>query len=128
MKTNEELTVEFWKFLRRKGLTRKFKKNVEHAIEYSGYGDKFEKALSGDCINAVNHGFTWYATGEGQQFWENIHKEWMNYVNGIGGAIMVCGHSVKFNETDKTIAVGCYVIDWKEIKAVHSQIVKIEKE
>ncbi len=127
MKTNEELAVEFWKFLRKKGLTRKFKKNVKYAIEHSHYGDGFERTLSTNCADAVNRGFTWYATSEGQQFWEKIHIEWKNYVGEFDETIIVCGYPVRFNETDEIISVGCNTISWKEVKVVHSRIVKIEK-
>ena len=127
MKTNKELEVEFWKFLRKKGLTRKFKKNVKDAIEHNNYGNKFKSTLSKNCVEAVNYGFTWSKTTESHKFWDEIDDEWKRYVFKLDGGIAICGYPVHFDRTTETIKVGCYNVNWKDVKRIYSQILELKK-
>lgn len=61
MESSHKLLVEF---LKKKRLTRKFKKNCNIA---------FEKA------DTISGSFTWAQSTEGHKFWEKVHSEYFKY-------------------------------------------------
>ena len=128
MKSNEELQQEFWKFLRRNKVTTQFKKNVSNAIANDNYGNKFEDALNGNIIEeAVNHGFTWTLTTEGQEFWADLSRQWNRHVNKMKGNLFIGGFKVTFNKKGKSISIGCNNVPWETVKNVYEEICRLEK-